>query len=107
MPFADRDVRCAGCGVMFVFSAGEQQFFQEKGLTNRNTASNARLRGRVALHRVELKHMSFAQGAGATQLSHSSRRKADLSRAESVSQTDPKFPILLLRNGSALSFDVH
>jgi CxxC-x17-CxxC domain-containing protein len=34
MPFADRDVLCAGCGVMFVFSAGEQQFFQEKGFTN-------------------------------------------------------------------------
>jgi CxxC-x17-CxxC domain-containing protein len=34
MPFADRDVLCVGCGVMFVFSAGEQQFFQEKGFIN-------------------------------------------------------------------------
>jgi CxxC-x17-CxxC domain-containing protein len=34
MLFADRDVLCAGCGLMFVFSAGEQQFFQEKGFTN-------------------------------------------------------------------------
>src|SRR5450631_2515555 len=34
MSFADRDVLCVGCGVMFVFSAGEQQFFQEKGLVN-------------------------------------------------------------------------
>lgn len=32
--FADRDVLCVGCGEMFVFSAGEQQFFQEKGFTN-------------------------------------------------------------------------
>ena len=32
--FSDKDVRCAGCGVMFVFSAGEQQFFQEKGFAN-------------------------------------------------------------------------
>ena len=34
MPFADRDVLCVGCGVMFVFSAGEQEFFHEKGFTN-------------------------------------------------------------------------
>lgn len=34
MPFADRNVQCADCGVMFVFSSGEQQFFKEKGFTN-------------------------------------------------------------------------
>lgn len=34
MAFTDRDVRCVGCGAQFVFSAGEQQFFQEKGFTN-------------------------------------------------------------------------
>ena len=34
MPFADRDVLCAGCGAMFVFSAGEQEFFHEMGFTN-------------------------------------------------------------------------
>ena len=34
MPFADRDVQCVSCGVMFVFSAGEQQFFKEKGFLN-------------------------------------------------------------------------
>lgn len=34
MPFADRDILCVGCGVMFVFSAGEQHFFQEKGFVN-------------------------------------------------------------------------
>jgi len=34
MPFADRDVLCVDCGVNFIFSAGEQQFFQEKGFTN-------------------------------------------------------------------------
>jgi len=32
--FADRDVLCVSCGATFVFSAGEQQFFQEKGFTN-------------------------------------------------------------------------
>jgi len=34
MPFVDRDVRCVDCGVMFVFSEGEQEFFYEKGFTN-------------------------------------------------------------------------
>jgi CxxC-x17-CxxC domain-containing protein len=34
MPFADRDVQCVSCGVMFVFSSGEQEFFLEKGFVN-------------------------------------------------------------------------
>jgi CxxC-x17-CxxC domain-containing protein len=34
MAFTDRDVLCVGCGVMFVFSAGEQEFFREKGFVN-------------------------------------------------------------------------
>ena len=34
MHFADRDVLCVDCGLMFVFSAGEQEFFQGKGFTN-------------------------------------------------------------------------
>ena len=34
MPFADRDVLCADCGVTFVFSAGEQEFFQGKGFSH-------------------------------------------------------------------------
>jgi CxxC-x17-CxxC domain-containing protein len=32
--FSDRDIKCESCGLMFVFSAGEQQFFQEKGFSN-------------------------------------------------------------------------
>jgi CxxC-x17-CxxC domain-containing protein len=34
MAFADRDLLCVSCGVEFVFSAGEQAFFQTKGFTN-------------------------------------------------------------------------
>lgn len=34
MGFADRDVLCVDCGAKFVFSAGEQQFFQEKGFSH-------------------------------------------------------------------------
>ncbi|MGC1423470.1 MAG: zinc-ribbon domain containing protein [Terracidiphilus sp.] len=34
MSFADRDVQCVSCGVMFVFSSGEQEFYREKGFVN-------------------------------------------------------------------------
>lgn len=34
MPFVDRDVLCVSCGLEFVFSAGEQEFFHEKGFIN-------------------------------------------------------------------------
>ena len=30
----DRDVLCVDCGLTFVFSAGEQIFFKDKGFTN-------------------------------------------------------------------------
>lgn len=32
--FSDRDVLCVDCGSQFVFSAGEQEFFQGKGFTH-------------------------------------------------------------------------
>src|SRR5450755_3082594 len=35
MHFFDREMQCVNCGVMFVFSSGEQQFFAEKGFTNK------------------------------------------------------------------------
>ncbi|MAG37255.1 MAG: zinc-binding protein [Dehalococcoidia bacterium] len=34
MSFTDRVLVCADCGSEFVFSAGEQAFFAEKGFTN-------------------------------------------------------------------------
>jgi len=34
MGFVDRDLACSTCGVEFVFSAGEQQFFHDRGFTN-------------------------------------------------------------------------
>lgn len=34
MEFADRDLTCSGCGAAFVFSAGEQKFFEDKGFKN-------------------------------------------------------------------------
>jgi len=32
--FADKTLRCRECGVSFVFTAGEQEFYQAKGLMN-------------------------------------------------------------------------
>ena len=34
MNFQDKSIQCSDCGTTFTFSAGEQEFFQSKGLTN-------------------------------------------------------------------------
>src|SRR5690242_10086212 len=34
MSFADRTLTCRDCGQQFVFTAGEQEFYQSRGLTN-------------------------------------------------------------------------
>lgn len=34
MSFEDKSLVCLDCGASFTFSAGEQEFFQTKGLTN-------------------------------------------------------------------------
>lgn len=34
MPFEDKDLQCSDCGSTFIFSTGEQEFFQSKGYTN-------------------------------------------------------------------------
>lgn len=34
MDFQDKTITCSDCGVDFVFTAGEQQFYNEKGFTN-------------------------------------------------------------------------
>ena len=34
MAFEDKSLTCADCGATFVFTAGEQEFFQQKGYTN-------------------------------------------------------------------------
>ncbi|HEU5442040.1 MAG TPA: zinc-ribbon domain containing protein [Ktedonobacterales bacterium] len=32
--YEDKNLQCRECGEMFVFSAGEQEFYQQKGLLN-------------------------------------------------------------------------
>jgi len=34
MSFADKTLTCRECGNAFVWSAGEQEFYQQKGLTH-------------------------------------------------------------------------
>ncbi len=34
MAFADKTIKCRECGTQFLFTAGEQAFFAEKGLLN-------------------------------------------------------------------------
>jgi CxxC-x17-CxxC domain-containing protein len=34
LSFVDKTLKCRDCGNEFVFSAGEQEFFQQKGLLN-------------------------------------------------------------------------
>jgi CxxC-x17-CxxC domain-containing protein len=34
MSFSDRTLTCRDCGQQFAFTAGEQEFFQSRGLTN-------------------------------------------------------------------------
>ncbi len=34
MGFEDKSLQCCDCGATFVFTAGEQEFFQTKGYTN-------------------------------------------------------------------------
>lgn len=34
MPFEDKNLICKDCGRTFVWTAGEQEFFQQKGLLN-------------------------------------------------------------------------
>ena len=34
MSFRDKSIQCSGCGATFTFSAGEQEFFTSKGLSN-------------------------------------------------------------------------
>src|SRR5512141_1062019 len=37
MSFVDRNLTCRDCGVSFVFTAGEQAFYQQKGFQNEPT----------------------------------------------------------------------
>ena len=58
MSFVDREVLCVDCGVTFVFSAGEQDFFRDKGFTHdpkhcqqcKAKRANGSVRRRIEMH---------------------------------------------------------
>lgn len=56
MVFVDRELTCANCGATFVFSAGEQQFFKDKGFTH----DPKRCKGCKAKRKVET-HVKCAE----------------------------------------------
>ena len=37
MSYADKTITCRDCGTDFVFTAGEQEFYAQKGFTNEPT----------------------------------------------------------------------
>jgi CxxC-x17-CxxC domain-containing protein len=41
MAYADRTMTCRDCGREFIFTAGEQEFFDQKGFTNAPTRCTA------------------------------------------------------------------
>ena len=43
--FQDKTLKCVECGNDFVFSASEQEFYQEKGFTNVEEKSNMKIDG--------------------------------------------------------------
>ena len=56
MAFEDQTLRCRDCAVDFVWTAGEQAFFQEKGLVNQpQRCSNCR--GQKRLQRQGARQM--------------------------------------------------
>jgi CxxC-x17-CxxC domain-containing protein len=45
MDLADRKLKCTECGEMLVFSAGEQQFFRDKGIQSRPKTLETHVKG--------------------------------------------------------------
>jgi CxxC-x17-CxxC domain-containing protein len=48
MSYADKIIRCRDCGADFVFTAGEQEFYAQKGFTNEPTRCPACRQARKA-----------------------------------------------------------
>ncbi len=51
--FQDKTITCVDCGQDFVFTAGEQAFYQEKGFTNEPKRCKACREKKKAAHQNE------------------------------------------------------
>jgi len=59
MPFEDKALECRDCHQSFVFSAGEQEFYQNRGLVNQpNRCSNCRIAKRMIKEGRSLTNLS-------------------------------------------------
>lgn len=47
MPFTDKTLTCADCGTQFIFTADDQQFYQDRGFTEPKRCRNCRSARRV------------------------------------------------------------
>lgn len=83
MDFVDRDVKCSDCGVMFVFSAGEQTFSKDKGFANdpKHCKSCKGLRGKAGRRTVETQVKCSECGSDTTVPFKPTRDKPVLCRA--------------------------
>ena len=54
MEFQDRPIRCIDCGEDFVWTAGEQLFFHDKGLKNERLAAIAAAQASGVRQRIEV-----------------------------------------------------
>jgi hypothetical protein len=94
MEYHDKVLKCADCGAEFVFTAGEQMFFVDKGFKNEpkrcKACKGTRAQGADSGSRAwpcALKPRPCARNAGKRPRFRSSRRKAGLSTAASASST--------------------
>ena len=65
MDLADRELKCAACGELFVFSAGEQEFFAAKGFQNKpNRCPDCRQARRASRGGASSSSSSMGGGGG-------------------------------------------
>ena len=91
MEYQDRVLKCAECNAEFIFTAGEQMFFADKGLEEPSGANRARQTAPREMEMVPAtvwsvsKPRLFAPSAGRKQRYLSSRHKGDRFTAANAS----------------------
>ncbi len=67
MTFADKTLVCADCGRDFVFTAGEQEFYETRGLLNepRRCQECRQIRKRARFSGPRVMHQAVCAGCGA------------------------------------------
>ena len=88
--YEDKILRCKDCGNEFVFTAGEQEFYAEKGFVNEpqrcKDVSLARMQSGLIVRCTR----PCVQTVAAKHISHLSRWRARITIAANVSQREKK-----------------